>query len=127
MLFCSAKYSHGQESREKQLIQSLNAEKNPNKRFSRLMALGEHYKTHDLYKADSIKEIILAESRNYDDSIRFNALFYYAEIAQINGNQEEYFNTILACQPFLNKLKSEEFKFKVYRHLGYYHSNMLEF
>ena len=127
MLLCGVEYSHGQESREKQLIQSLNAEKNPNKRFSRLMALGEHYKTHDLYKADSIKEIILAESRNYDDSIRFNALFYYAEIAQINGNQEEYFNTILACQPFLNKLKSEEFKFKVYRHLGYYHSNMLEF
>lgn len=127
LLLCDVEYSYGQESREKQLIQSLNAEKNPNKRFSRLMALGEHYKTHDLYKADSIKEIILAESRNYDDSIRFNALFYYAEIAQINGNQEEYFNTILACQPFLNKLKSEEFKFKVYRHLGYYHSNMLEF
>lgn len=127
LLLFNVEFSYGQESREKQLIQSLNSEKNPNKRFSRLMALGEYYKTHDLYKADSIKEIILSASRNYDDSIRFNALFYYAEIAQINGNQEEYFNTILACQPFLNKLKSEEFKFKVYRHLGYYHSNMLEF
>lgn len=91
------------------------------------MALGEFYKTHDLYKADSIRKIILSESRNYEDSIRFNALFYNAEIALINGNQEEYFNTILDCQPFLNKLKSEEFKFKVYRHLGYYHSNQLEF
>ncbi len=127
LLFCGVEFIHAQESREKQLIQSLNSEKNSKKRFSRLMALGEYYKTHDLYKADSIKEIILKESRNYDDSIRFNALFYYAEIAEINGNQEEYFNTILACQPFLNKLKSEEFKFKVYRHLGFYHSNLLEF
>lgn len=128
LLFLSGvNLSFGQDSRESQLIKALNAEQNPKKRFSRLMALGEYYKTHDLYKADSLREIILSESRNYEDSIRFNALFYYAEIALINGNQEEYFNTILACQPFLNKLKSEEFKFKVYRHLGYYHSNLLEF
>jgi len=53
------KYGHGQESRENQLIESLNAEKNPKKRFSRLMALGEYYKTNNLYKADSIKDIIL--------------------------------------------------------------------
>lgn len=91
------------------------------------MALAEYYKLHDLYKADSIRDVVLEESRNFEDSIRFNALFYYAEIAQINGNQDEYFRTILACQPFLNKLKSDNFKFKVYRHLGYYHSNMLEF
>lgn len=121
------KYGHGQESRENQLIESLNAEKNPKKRFSRLMALGEYYKTNNLYKADSLKDIILSESRNYDDSIRFNALFFCAEIAQINGDQKEYSSKILACQPFLNKLQSDDFKFKVYRHLGYYHSDNLEY
>lgn len=119
--------AYSQEPRESQLIQALKGEQNPNKRFSRLMALGEYYKTHNLYKADSLREIILSESRSFEDSIRFNALFYYAEIALLNGNQEEYFNTILACQPFLNKLKGDDFKFKVYRHLGYYHSNLLEF
>jgi tetratricopeptide (TPR) repeat protein len=40
---------------------------------------------------------------------------------------DEYHTTILACQPFLNKLKSPAIQFKVYRHLGYYHSNQQEY
>ncbi len=119
--------SFGQLSKEKQLIQSYNAEKNPNKKFSRLMALGEHYKQNHLQRADSIRHIILKESINFEDSIRFNALFYNAEVAQLCGDQDEYFKTILACQPFLGKLNSEEAQFKLFRHLGYYHSSMQEF
>ena len=119
--------SFGQLSKEKQLIQSYNAEKNPNKKFSRLMALGEHYKQNHLQRADSIRHIILKESINFEDSIRFNALFYNAEVAQLCGDQDEYFKTILACQPFLGKLNSEDAQFKLFRHLGYYHSSMQEF
>lgn len=111
---------------EAQLIKSYKAEQDPTKKFLRMMALGEFYKKHDVYLADSIQKVILKESRNFTDSLRFNALFYSAEVARIQGNNEEYSRKILACQPFLNKLNSDDVRFKVYRHLGYYHSSVLE-
>lgn len=111
---------------EAQLIKSYKAEQDPTKKFLRMMALGEFYKKHDVYLADSIQKVILKESRNFTDSLRFNALFYGAEVARIQGNNEEYSRKILACQPFLNKLNSDDVRFKVYRHLGYYHSSVLE-
>ena len=92
----------------------------------RLMALGEYYADHDIYLADSLQKVILKKSRNFPDSIRFNALFFSARIARIQGDNEEYSRKILACQPFLNKLNSDEVRFNVYRHLGYYHSSVLE-
>ena len=92
----------------------------------RMMALGEHYAQHNIYLADSIQAVILKESRNFPDSIRFNALFFSAQVARIQGNNEEYSRKILACQPFLNKLNSDDVRFKVYRHLGYYHCSVLE-
>jgi tetratricopeptide (TPR) repeat protein len=111
---------------EKQLIKSYKAEKDPTKKFMRLMALGEYYSEHDIYLADSLQEVILKKSRNFPDSIRFNALFFSARVAIIQGDNEEYARKILECQPFLNKLNSDEVRFNVYRHLGYYHSTVLE-
>lgn len=111
---------------EAQLIKSYEAEKNPTKKFMRMMALGEYYADHNIYLADSLQEVILRKSRNFPDSIRFNALFFSARVARIQGDNEEYSRKILACQPFLNKLNSDEVRFKVYRHLGYYHSSVLE-
>ncbi len=52
---------------------------------------------------------------------------YYAEIALIKGNQEEYYNTVLECQPFLNTIKDEKVQSKVYAHLGSYHSNVQDY
>jgi tetratricopeptide (TPR) repeat protein len=115
-----------QQSHEKQLIKSYKSEQNPTLKFKRLMALGEHYAQYNIYRADSIQAVILKESRNFPDSIRFNALFFSAQVARIQGNNEEYSRKILACQPFLNKLNSDDVRFKVYRHLGYYHSSVLE-
>jgi len=120
-------YSHGQSTKESQLVKSYFSENNPNKKYSRLMALGEHYKQFNIKKADSIRHIIVDESIRFEDSIRFNALFYNAEVALLTGDQDEYFRTVLACQPFLNRLNSEEVQFKIYRHLGFYHSNLQEF
>ena len=91
------------------------------------MALGEYYKQYNIQKADSIRRVIVDESIHFEDSIRFNALFYNAEVALLIGDQEDYFRTILACQPFLNRLNSEEVQFKIFRHLGFYHSSMQEF
>ena len=119
--------SYGQSTKENQLIKSYYSEKNLNKKYSRLMALGEYYKQFNIQKADSLRHIIVDESINFEDSIRFNALFYNAEVAMLIGDQYEYFKTILACQPFLNRLNSEEVQFKIFRHLGFYHSSMQEF
>jgi tetratricopeptide (TPR) repeat protein len=111
---------------EAQLIKSYKAEQDPSRKFMRMMALGEFYTNHDIYLADSLQEVILKKSRNFPDSIRFNALFFSARVAKIQGDNEEYSRKILACQPFLNKLNSDEVRFKVYLHLGYYHSSLLE-
>lgn len=113
-------------SHEEQLIKSYESETNPKKKFTRLMVLGQYYKQHNIHKADSIQHVILEKSRNFEDSLRFNALYFSAEIAQIQGDQETYFRQILACQPFTNKLNSDDFLYKVYKNLGYYHSAILE-
>jgi len=127
MLLLFAPTMYAQQSHESQLIRTYNSETDPNKKFSRLMALGEFYKINNVHRADSIRHIILRESRNFEDTIRFSALFYNAEIAEKIGDQDEYFRTILACQPFLNKLNSDDVRFKLFRHLGSYHKNVQEF
>lgn len=111
---------------EAQLIKSYKAEQDPTRKFMRMMALGEYYADHDIYLADSLQDVIVKKSRNFPDSIRFSALFFSARIARLQGDNEKYSRQILACQPFLNKLNSDEVRFKVYRHLGYYHSSVLE-
>lgn len=118
---------HSQTAREKQLLESIRKEKDESKRFKRLLILGEYYKSNNIYRADSLKDVLLQKSRVFDDSIRFSALIYSAEVNEILGRQEEYFRDVLGCQQFLNRLNTEEVSFKIYKHLGNYHSNLLEF
>lgn len=125
--FVFSRECYAQQPHENQLIKAIEGEENLQKKYSRIMALGLYYKTHNIERADSLRHVILRESRNFNDSIRFYALMYNAEITFILGNQDEYFKTILACQPFLNSLSSDDVQFKVYRHLGYYHSSLQEF
>jgi len=119
--------SFGQNTREKILIESIKKEKNETRQFLKMLSLGEYYKTKNIYRADSMKHVLLQKSRIFDDSIRFSALMYSAEVNEIQGNQEEYFRDVLACQPFLNKLSADEVTYKIYKHLGYYHSYSMEF
>jgi tetratricopeptide (TPR) repeat protein len=118
---------HSQSTKEKKLTEAIRLEKNPKKQFLRMMALGEHYKSTNIHKADSLSHILLVKSRRFEDSIRFSALMFSAEMNNLCGDQDEYFRDILACQPFLNKLKSDRVKFVVYHHLGNYHSLSHEF
>jgi sensor histidine kinase YesM len=118
---------YSQTAREKQLLESIRKEKDESKRFKRLLILGEYYKSNNIYRADSLKDVLLQKSRVFDDSIRFSALIYSAEVNEILGRQEEYFRDVLGCQQFLNRLNTEEVSFKIYKHLGNYHSNLLEF
>jgi len=118
---------HAQDSRESDLIKSISQAKSSEQRFERMLTLGKYYKSYNIHRADSIEEVLLRESRNFDDSIRFSALVFSAEVTLIRGDLDSYFSTILACQPFLNNLKSDDVQFTVYRHLGFYHSSMQEF
>lgn len=118
---------YAQNNHENQLRKAWSSERNPDKKFMRLLALGKYYQQHNIERADSIRHVILKESRSFPDSIRFKALFYNAEIAQLRGDQDEYYRTILECQPFLNVINTDEGRFLIYRNLGYYHSNMQEF
>ncbi len=126
-LFILSLNLHAQVSHEEQMLQSIESEKNPRKKFSRMMSLAEYYKENNIRKADSIRHVLLQDSHILDDSIRFSALFYFAEVSLLVGNLEEYHNTILECQPYLNILDSKDVEFKIFRHLGYYHSYMQEF
>jgi tetratricopeptide (TPR) repeat protein len=112
---------------EKKLIQSIRLERNAKKQFLRMLSLGEYYKTINIYRADSMSHVLLSKSRQFEDSIRFSALMFSAEVNRLSGNQEEYFKDILSCQPFLNKLKSDVVIYTLYHHLGYYHSVSHEF
>ena len=120
-------YSFAQNSHEQQIIKSIKNEPNAKKKFSRMMVLAEYYKANNIHRADSMRYVLLEESRNFEDSIRFKALMYYAEVALIRGDQKDYYEKILACQPFLNTLETNDVKFKVYRHLGSYHTSLQEF
>ena len=66
-LFCQNEY-------ENQLIHALQKEKNSKKKYARTLILGDYYKINNIGKADSMKHVILQNSRNFDDAIR-SALF----------------------------------------------------
>ncbi len=92
-----------------------------------MLSLGEYYKTINIHKADSMSHVLLVKSRQFEDSIRFSALMFSAEVNRLLGDQEEYFKDIISCQPFLNKLKSDIVIYTLYHHLGHYHSISHEF
>jgi tetratricopeptide (TPR) repeat protein len=114
-------------SSEKKMIESIKREKNDTKKYLLQLSLGELYKIKNIYRADSMKQVLLYRSRGSGDSIRYSALMFNAEINEIQGNQEEYFKDVLALEPFLGKLNNFEVRFAIYRHLGYYHSYSMEF
>lgn len=127
-LLCRSEMSYAQNSaREAQLIKAVTGAKSSQQRYEQLLNLGNFYKTNNIRKADSLEEVLLVESRKFEDSLRFTALLFSAEVSLIRGDLDSYFNTILACQPFLNKLKGDEVQYTIYRHLGFYHSSMQEF
>jgi tetratricopeptide (TPR) repeat protein len=114
-------------SSEKKMIESIKREKNETKKYLLQLSLGELYKIKNIYRADSMKQVLLYRSRGLGDSIRYSALMFNAEINEIQGNQEEYFKDVLAVEPFLGKFNNFEVRFAIYRHLGYYHSYSMEF
>lgn len=75
----------------------------------------------DLQKTDSIKDILLNQSRSENDSARFYALVLAAEVDKINGSKEAYFEKVLLLKTFENKLKSYNEQFEIRKRLSDYY------
>ncbi|MBI1836984.1 MAG: tetratricopeptide repeat protein [Flavobacteriia bacterium] len=119
--------SYSQSNEEQKLLSALKREKNESKKFQRLVVLGDFYKNHNIYLADSISHVILQKSRNLGNLQQFKALLFTIQIEEIEGDQESFFKDILALEPFLYKLSSKEVKFEIYKYLGCYYSSTLKF
>ena len=119
-LFCQNEY-------ENQLIHALQKEKNSKKKYARTLILGDYYKINNIGKADSMKHVILQNSRNFDDAIRLSALLYSAEVNELQGKQEEYYMDVFSCIPFVKKVKDPTLSFKVFNHLSKYYGNSHDF
>ena len=126
-LVLQSTFVFGQKNEEIRLKSALSREKNENRKFTRLLNLGEFYKNHNIYLADSISHVILQKSRNLDNLQRFKALLFTIQIEEIEGNQENFYKDVLALEPFLKKLSSKEVKFEIYKYLGLYQSKTLGF
>lgn len=126
MLLSSSTFSYSQSQEESDLIRAYKDTTSQRQKFDVLLNLGKFYKNSNIEKADSIRHIIVTTSRVFNDSVRFEALYFDAEVAKITGNQAEYFRRVLECQPFLNKLPSSNVVYRIYSHLGVYHSHHQE-
>ncbi|MCO4813751.1 MAG: tetratricopeptide repeat protein [Flavobacteriales bacterium] len=126
VLIGSSTLSFSQSQEESDLIRAYKDTISQRQKFDFLLNLGKLYKNTNIEKADSIRHLIVKASRVFNDSVRFEALYFDAEVANITGNQGEYFKRILECQPFLNKLPSSNVVYRIYSHLGVYHSHQQE-
>ena len=126
VLIGSSTLSFSQSQEESDLIRAYKDTISQRQKFDFLLNLGKLYKNTNIEKADSIRHLIVKASRVFNDSVRFEALYFDDEVANITGNQGEYFKRILECQPFLNKLPSSNVVYRIYSHLGVYHSHQQE-
>jgi tetratricopeptide (TPR) repeat protein len=116
-----------QDTEEQQLIEIAKKESNPSKKLLRLIALGEYYQKHNIYKADSLKEVIHQLSIGKSDFHKYKAMLFEAEIFKIQGNQQAYLESVIALQPYLNGDLNNNQKYRIRYHLGSYYSHLLDF
>lgn len=112
---------------EEALKRAYQTERNSTKRYWRLVALGKYYQHNNVVKADSIRDYLLASSRQENDSARLQALIFDLQIENLRGNKTAYYAKIIQLQPFLNRLSSEKNKIIVYHFLAEYHISFREF
>ena len=125
-LFVNSKF-FAQSKEEKQLIEIAKKEHDPSKKLLRLIALGEYYQKHNIYRADSLKEVIHQLSIGKGDFHKYKAILFEAEIFKIQGNQQAYLESVIALQPYLESNLNNNQKYKIHYHLGSYYSHLLDF
>lgn len=102
--------------------------KGEERKFQALFELCEHYQTYSIRKADSLLPVLLESSKDLDDSSRVAALLFKAKIDLIKGDRNSYYSSVLACQPFLNRVGEDQLIIEIFGQLGNYHllNNELE-
>lgn len=102
--------------------------KGEERKFQALFKLCEHYHTYSIRKADSLLPVLLESSKDLDDSSRVAALLFKAKIDLIKGDRNSYYSSVLACQPFLNRVEEDQLIIEIFGQLGNYHllNNELE-
>ena len=113
--------------KERRLRAAVRSEKKADAQFLKLIELGNYYKTHNLKRADSIREVLTTRSAKLNESFRIRALLFSAEVNELRGNQDAYYRDVLACLPYLSKNQPIDLGFMINRQLGYYYCSTLNF
>lgn len=121
ILFCVINHELVAQVQPSVLVKNYKNEKNVSKRFWKLYKLAKYYQTNDYEKADSIKESLLILSYSANDSSKYVAQIYDAEVDLMKGDKEAYFSKILGMQSFIAKIPNKVIKLDLYQRLGEYH------
>jgi tetratricopeptide (TPR) repeat protein len=121
ILFCGINEGFHAQVKPNTLEKDYQKEKNITKRFWKLYKLALYYQTFDYHKADSIKESLLILSYSANDSAKYVAQIYDAEVDLLKGDKSSYFNKILGMQSFIARLPNKSIKLDLYQRLGEYH------
>ncbi|MDR0801936.1 histidine kinase [Fluviicola sp.] len=102
-------------------------EKDNTKRFWRQIELGKFYQFNDVYKADSIRYVIIDASRMESDSAKLQALIFDLRIEALWGNKTAYYAKILQLQPYLSRTDSKLNQVYIFQLLAEYHIAFREY
>ena len=109
------------QSQEKKLIREYNKEQNPNKRFWKLYDLANYYHQNNFQKADSIRSSLITLSYSSNDSARYLAQIFDAEVDLYNGDKDIYYNKVLDLQSYISITQSPMVKLDLYQRIGEFH------
>jgi tetratricopeptide (TPR) repeat protein len=113
--------------KERVLRAAVRSEKKSDAQFLKLIELGNYYKTYNLKRADSIREVLTKRGAKLNESFRIRALLFSAEVNELRGNQDAYYRDVLACLPYLAKTQPIDIGCMINRQLGYYYCSTLNF
>lgn len=112
---------YAQPNQEKKLVREYSREKNPNKRFWKLYELASYYHLNNFQKADSIRSSLITLSYSANDSARYLAQVFDAEVDFYNGDKDIYYSKILDLQTFISRPHSQMIKLDLYQRIGDFH------
>lgn len=121
IFLCFSGLGLGQSSKEKKMIKAYEKEQEPNKRFWKLYELSSFYHVNNFEKADSIRSSLLTLSYSCNDSAKYLASIFDAEVDLYNGNKDLYFSKIIDLQSFSSITESRQIKTDLHQRLGEFH------
>ncbi|MCE3296741.1 MAG: hypothetical protein K0R65_2455 [Crocinitomicaceae bacterium] len=112
---------YAQSSKEKKMIREYKKEDNPNKRFWKLYELASYYHENNFEKADSIRSSLITLSYSSNDSARYLAQIFDAEVDFYNGDKDIYYNKVLDLQSYISITQSPMIKLDLYQRIAEFH------